>query len=173
MSETTTLYCANHPTVETALRCNRCEKPICVKCAVKTPIGYRCKECVRSQQKVFDTSEMIDYPIGFVVALFLSLVASGLIGLLGFIGFYGWFILIVAAPTAGLIIAEVLRRAIRRHRSTALYATIFAALVLGALPVVIAHLVEYDLSGLIVQAIYVIFVIPTVYSSLSGIRLFK
>ncbi|MEN6392186.1 MAG: B-box zinc finger protein, partial [Anaerolineaceae bacterium] len=29
-----TLYCTNHPQTETSLRCNRCDKPICTKCAV-------------------------------------------------------------------------------------------------------------------------------------------
>ena len=55
-SPTAPIYCANHPAVETTLRCNRCGKPICAECAVRTPTGYRCKECVRGQQKIFDTA---------------------------------------------------------------------------------------------------------------------
>ncbi len=38
------MVCANHPNRETMLRCNRCEKPICIHCAVLTEVGYRCKE---------------------------------------------------------------------------------------------------------------------------------
>ena len=38
-ANTDTLYCANHPTIATSLRCNRCNKPICHKCAVLTPVG--------------------------------------------------------------------------------------------------------------------------------------
>ena len=53
------MYCANHPTVETTLRCNRCEKPICAKCAVLTPTGYRCKECIKEQQKIFDHRQVV------------------------------------------------------------------------------------------------------------------
>ena len=76
MTETTpTLYCANHPTVATTLRCNRCEKPICPQCAVLTPTGYRCKECVKSQQKIFDTSEARDFLLGFIVTALLSWLA--------------------------------------------------------------------------------------------------
>ena len=45
------MYCYNHPQRETVLRCNRCERPMCTSCAVLTPTGYRCKECVRGQQK--------------------------------------------------------------------------------------------------------------------------
>ncbi|HNW14496.1 MAG TPA: B-box zinc finger protein, partial [Anaerolineaceae bacterium] len=57
-----TLYCKNHPQRETYLRCNRCNDPICVQCAVLTPTGYRCKNCISGQQKVFETSEGLDVP---------------------------------------------------------------------------------------------------------------
>src|SRR4030043_298820 len=50
------LTCANHPNRETSLRCKRCNKPICSSCAVLTPVGYRCRECVRGQQATFDTA---------------------------------------------------------------------------------------------------------------------
>ncbi len=40
------LYCYRHPQVETTLRCNRCNKPICPKCAQRTPVGFRCPDCV-------------------------------------------------------------------------------------------------------------------------------
>ena len=173
MSETTATYCANHPKVETTLRCNRCEKLICAKCAVKMPTGYRCRECVKSALKVFDTAEWYDYPFGFLAAMFLSLVASGLISLLGFISYFGWIILIAAAPTAGVIIAEGVRIAIRKHRSGALYTTIFVGLVLGALPVIVANLLVFNIFPLIIQAIYLVLVLPTVYSRLSGLQLFK
>jgi hypothetical protein len=54
MSETTTThYCYYHPNVETELRCNKCGKYICPKDAVRTPVGYRCKSCVKEQQDIF------------------------------------------------------------------------------------------------------------------------
>jgi hypothetical protein len=39
------VYCARHPTVETTLRCGRCNTPICPRCLVQTPVGARCREC--------------------------------------------------------------------------------------------------------------------------------
>jgi hypothetical protein len=39
--------CTYHPNVSTRLRCSRCEKPICPRCMVATPIGYRCPDCAR------------------------------------------------------------------------------------------------------------------------------
>ena len=53
---TATRYCYSHPNRETDAALHRCERPICSECAVLTPTGYRCKECIRGQQKVFDTA---------------------------------------------------------------------------------------------------------------------
>jgi len=43
------LYCANHPNEPTYLRCGRCDKPICARCRVSTPAGFRCRECANLQ----------------------------------------------------------------------------------------------------------------------------
>jgi len=171
--ENATLYCANHPSVETTLRSNRCEKPICPKCAVKSPVGYRCRECVKGQQKIFATAEPIDYVLGFIVAGLLSGVASLLAGLISFIGFYGWFILVIAAPFAAGIIAEAVRLVIHRRRAQTLYYTIMVGVILGAAPVVLLNLLTFNFFGLIPVGIYLVLGVPTVYYRLSGIQLFK
>ncbi len=44
--ETGLTHCYRHPDVETGLRCNRCNKPICPQCAQRTPVGFRCAECI-------------------------------------------------------------------------------------------------------------------------------
>ena len=168
---TPTLYCANHPAIETTLRCNRCEKPICPECAVLTPTGYRCKECVKSQLKIFDTAEPRDYIAGFVVALLLSFLASLIFLAISLIGYFGFIIAMAAAPTAGIIIAESVRWATRRHRARFLYITIIIAAILGSLPVILFNL--SNLYGLIFQGIYLALTLPTIYYRLSGIRLFK
>ncbi|MFH2039871.1 MAG: B-box zinc finger protein [Chloroflexota bacterium] len=165
--------CANHPEIETTLRCNRCEKPICPKCAVLTPTGYRCKECVRGQQKKFDTAEWYDYVFGFITAGLLSLIGSLLISLVGGIGFIGWFLVVISAPTAGAIIAEAVRRVIRRHRARSLFTTIVIAVALGAMPMVLIHVLSLNLFGILFQGIYLVLVTPAVYYRLSGIQLFK
>lgn len=41
------VFCTRHPSVETALRCSRCETPICPKCLVPTPVGARCPDCAQ------------------------------------------------------------------------------------------------------------------------------
>lgn len=173
MSEQTVTYCANHPTIETNLRCNRCEKYICPKCAVKTPTGYRCHECVRGMQKNFETAETLDYPVGFIVGGILSTIASGLAALIGSIGLWGLFIMAAAAPTAGIIISEAVRFVTRRHRAKSLYLTAIAGVALGALPMLLFNLLSFNLFALLYQVAYLFLVVPTVYYRLSGIQLFK
>ena len=68
--------CAYHPTVEATLRCNRCDKPICIKCAVRTPVGYRCKACINEQQETFYSAFWYDYVLAAVVSLPLAAFAS-------------------------------------------------------------------------------------------------
>ncbi len=171
-----TLYCANHPQTETTLRCSRCNKPICAKCAVLTPTGYKCKECVRGQQKAFETAEMIDYPVAFVVAMVLSFVGS----LSGFLGFFVIFI----APIAGGIIAEAVRLLTRKHRSKNLFLLTAAAVAIGSLPRLLIYLAEmmFSFAGartsgiglflpLIWQAVFTFLATSTVYARLAGIQM--
>jgi hypothetical protein len=46
-SEPDPTRCAQHPNVETYLRCGRCDTPICPRCLVPTPVGARCRACAR------------------------------------------------------------------------------------------------------------------------------
>ena len=67
-TDTTTNYCYKHPNRESNLRCNRCDTYICTSCAVLTPTGYRCKDCIREQKKVYDTALIQDYVLAVVIA---------------------------------------------------------------------------------------------------------
>lgn len=167
--EAPTLYCVNHPTVETQLRCNNCEKPICPKCAVLTPTGYRCRDCVRGQQKVFNTAQWWDYPIAFSLAATLSLGGSFLAGVLG-------FFVIFLAPLAGMGIAEVVRFAVRRRRSPQLFLIAAAGAALGALPLLLMTIIgalgsRGGLFGILWLGLYTFTVTSTVYYRLRGIKI--
>jgi hypothetical protein len=158
------IFCANHPNVETSLRCNNCEKPICPKCAVLTPTGYRCRECVRGQQKAFNTAEWIDYPLIFIVVAILAYLGNILALRLG-------FFVILVAPIAGGIIAEAARMVTRRRRSKELYLVGVVAAVIGILPLTLQLLFNINLFGIIYQAIYAFFMISAFYTRLAGIRI--
>lgn len=158
------LYCANHPQTPTTLHCNRCEKPICPKCAVQTPTGYRCRECVRGQQKVFDTAAGSDYIILFVV-----------IGLLSFLGSLlayrlSWFVIFLA-PLWGGVMAEAGRFAVRKRRAKRLFQLAAAAAVLGSLPMMLILLFSLSFYAILWEGVYLILMTSTVYYRLSGIHI--
>ena len=168
-----TLYCYVHPNRETSLRCNNCERPICASCAVRTPTGYRCKQCVKGHQQIFNTAEWYDYIIGFVTAGVLSWIASFLVTLVGGIGFFGWILVIIGAPTAAGIIAEALRLVLRKRRARNLFITVAVGFVLGAVPAILFELFIFDIFGIVFQVIYLVIATPIVYTRLSGIQLFR
>jgi len=41
------VYCKRHPSVESNLRCSRCDDLICPRCLVHTPVGARCSDCAK------------------------------------------------------------------------------------------------------------------------------
>lgn len=171
------LHCANHPDRETTLRCNRCEKPICTKCAVLTPVGYRCRECVRGQQAIFETATPVDY----VVAAVLSLVGTGAaLVVLNFLGFWG----LLLAPIAGGGIAEVVRFAARRRRGRRLPLTAAIGGALGIVPHLVLPLASVvllrggDLASfggmllsIVLPVAYGVLLTGSLYYRLRGIRL--
>jgi hypothetical protein len=165
-----TLYCANHPQTRTALRCNRCGKPICSKCAVRTPVGYRCKECVRGQQQIFETALWYDYAVA-------ALIAAPLAGLAGFIVMrLGWFVIFLS-PLMGGALAELVRAAVRRRRGRYLSLAAAGAFVLGCLPMLGLGFVGLLLGGggglffLLWGGVYTFIGASTLYARLRGISL--
>jgi hypothetical protein len=173
-------YCYKHPTVETGLRCNRCDRPICSRCAVHTETGYRCPECIRGQQKIFDTARWYDFLLALGVATCLSAIGSILSNLVGF------FVLLLA-PFAGIAIAEAVRFVIRRRRNRLLNKLVGAAVFLGGLLPSIPTLWMYfstmntgisslaltgfSLLSLLWPVVYSVIAASSCYYRLSGIQL--
>lgn len=170
MSEAAVTYCANHPERETSLRCNRCGKFICSKCALRTPTGYRCQECVRGQQRTFETAKTADYFVAFIAAACLSAIG-------GFIATWLGFFTILVAPAAGGIIAETVRSITGKRRSPRLFIIAAAGVAAGGalfvLQPVYFLLVFRDpgqLYSILWPVIYVGLATSAAYYRLSGIQ---
>lgn len=163
------MVCYNHPNRETVLRCNRCERPMCTSCAVLTPTGYRCKECVRGAQKVYETALWQDYPLAIGVAAVLSFLGSLIASFLG-------FFTIFVAPVAGVLAAEAVRWVVRKRRSRLLFQLATAGAVVGSLPLlggallVVLGFGSGGLLSLVWPGIYTFLVASTMYYRLSGIQ---
>lgn len=123
------VYCKNHPSRETLLRCNRCNDPYCVNCLVRTPVGYRCKTCLNIQQAGFYTATIFDYAMAGIASFIASIVGGALAVAIG-----GFFILfqIFYAPAAGGAISEIIWRATQKHRGRYIWLVACAAFLLGS-----------------------------------------
>jgi hypothetical protein len=139
---------------------------------VLTPTGYRCKECVRSQQKVFETAVWSDYPLAFGVAAILAFAGSYVAS---FLGFFTIFI----APIAGVIAAEAVRLVTRRRRSPRLYLIAAAGAALGSLPLLLIAILGIligaghlgSVLGVVWMGLYTFMMTSSFYYRLRGINI--
>lgn len=158
---------------EITLRCSRCGTPISPAQAIQTPTGYRCSDCVKQQQKVFNTSQPSDYILGFVFAAVLGFLGSWLSSIIG-------FFTILLAPAAGVGIAEVIRYVTKKRRGKNLFRVVSVGIFLGGLPLIILHLINlflvlsvgafnlFRLLPLGYQILYLVLAVPSAYYRLSG-----
>jgi hypothetical protein len=121
------LHCIDHPHRETTLRCNRCGAPVCTDCIVRTPVGFRCRECVKAQQSVFFSARWYDYPVAALISLLLSIPAAALASMAGW-----WFAMIIS-PVAGGLIGGIVHWAIGRRRGQWIWLMVAVCMVVGAL----------------------------------------
>jgi hypothetical protein len=119
-----TLYCYRHPKSETYVRCGRCDQPICPKCAVQGPVGFRCRQCglVKSASISSFTPQQLLLGIGIPVG---GGVILGYLG--GQMGFYSIFL----AFFAGAFIAEGFVRFVGLKRGPLPRAMLYGGLVAG------------------------------------------
>ncbi len=141
-----TLHCINHAQRETVLRCNSCGAPICVRCAVRTPVGLRCQECVKAQQAHFYNAEWYDYPIAAIVTLFLSVPAAVVSGLIA-----SWWFALVIGPLVGGMIGGAVHQAVRRRRGRWTWVVVGACMLIGAMVALATtfRLVEVGIYGVL------------------------
>lgn len=114
-----TLYCYRHPNRETALRCYSCERPICIDCTNKTPVGYICPECKRNAEDKFYEATTRDYILAGSFLSITNLVLGFLIVLvIGDIGFIYFSIIggILGGGAIGRLLGNITLRLTGKRR---------------------------------------------------------
>lgn len=165
-----TLVCVNHPDTETTLRCNRCGRPVCVRCVELTEVGYRCKDCIREQRNVFFNAVSTDYVIIAVVSFLLAAVAAPLIEvLLGIFGlFLGIILAVILGPAVGGTAATIIRRSVGRRRGRYMGIVAIVSIILGMLVGVAVGAVFFGLriGNLIPLLVFLFLALSTIYATL-------
>jgi hypothetical protein len=149
-------YCTVHTTEEATLRCNKCERWMCVKCAVQTPVGYRCRECIRGLENKFFTATGNDYLVIGAVGAGLGLLMTGILVYAGL----GLFLALLAGVPAGGLISEAQRRVAGKRRGRYSAQAAAGSVVAGAaLPLLFSLLT----GGLLAALLFVGLAATTVY----------
>jgi hypothetical protein len=116
--------CAFHPGVETELRCGECERPICPKDMVLTPVGYKCPICAKPARSQY----VVVKPGQLLRAIFVGGAVGIGIGIaLAFVPFGGIFMGFIW----GALTAEATRRASGGHREWSVGIVAIAAILIG------------------------------------------
>ena len=172
--------CYKHPDRKTLLRCNKCNKPICLECAVQTPTGYRCKDCIKDQQKVFNTAESKDYLIGGAIALVFGFIGAYVTQLITFLPVF--VTSLIFGTAFGKIICSIVRKATGKRRSDMLTRVVMIAAVIGSVIglgqniIVNINIMSYGDSGffyngllqVIADLLYIVVQSMTISSSMGG-----
>ncbi len=119
------LFCYRHPDRETWVRCGRCDRPICTKCAMQGPVGFRCRDCgrpVRDPMGSFTPAQLLG---GFAVSGGGGLLAAAISAR------FGLFALFIAF-FAGGIIAQAITRVTGYKIGPAMDALVYGGIIAGA-----------------------------------------
>ncbi len=138
------LACYRHPDRPTSLRCYNCNRPICISCAIKTPVGYICPECRRVAEDAFFNNKPLDYLIAVLVSLPISLLVGYLMVNFFRGGFLFFMLIFFLSGAVGGFIGRITKRAIGGRRGRYLPGLVVAMMILGvaipALPLLLAVL---------------------------------
>lgn len=117
--------CAFHPGTETNVRCVECDRYICPKDMVLTPVGYKCKECARQLPSARRTVKPKQFAMALVAAAVVGIGGSYLIASIGFRFF-------LMSALLGVATGEAARRASGGHRTGAIAALAGFAVIAGS-----------------------------------------
>ena len=161
------LTCYRHAAVQTGLRCNRCNRHICIKCARRTPVGYRCPDCIRQQEDKFYTGLVWDYPIAALVAFPLAFaIVVGFWYVLFEFGFISIFLAVVGTCWVSGFMADAVHWAVRRRRSRYLGYVVAGALMIASVPFLVLSLLWLDIFSLIGLGILLVGGIKIIFARL-------
>lgn len=136
------MKCATHPDVETNLKCGKCEKPICPRCMIQTPVGARCRECARLYKLPTYRLSLQYYFRAVGTALGMAIATGAIWGLAGrYVP--SFYLNIFLGAAVGYGCAEVIGLAVNRKRGTIL--TVIAGLATG-LSYLVAWVVPWGLT---------------------------
>jgi hypothetical protein len=120
------LFCYRHPDRETWVRCGRCDRPICPRCAMQGPVGFRCRDCGKPAFDPLTSLKPTQAILGALVAIAGGTIAAIVASRIGFFA-------IIISFFAGGIVAEAVMRVTGYKRGPVMLGVLLGGIVVGSL----------------------------------------
>ncbi len=120
------LFCYRHPDRETWVRCGRCDRPICPRCAMQGPVGFRCKDCGKPAFDPLTSFTPLQALAGGGIALGGGILVALIAAQIGFLSIF-------IAYFGGGLIAGAVVRATGYKRGPVMAVVLFGGIVVGGL----------------------------------------
>jgi hypothetical protein len=170
--------CANHPQVQTVVSCGRCDKPLCPRCMIYTPVGVRCRDCAQLRRLPQYTLTPRVYARVLPTAAALALICGFLLSLVPHLGLLAS---IVIGVLIGVLVSDVLRRVSGYKQGRAMQAIAGATVIVSILSsnvflvvrvVGVDHLIDAISSGLAPPAVAssILSILIGIYAAIQRLR---
>ncbi len=125
------LYCCNHPDRQTTIRCMKCNRPVCLECAVSTPKGYICKDCLEKQKRRFASNENQELLLACLIPGSFGLIGSLILSKIPVSG----LVCLIMGPLLGIAASKIVNSLTNDRKSSSInQVMILSAGIGGALP---------------------------------------
>jgi hypothetical protein len=173
-----TRACANHPQVQTVVSCGRCDKPLCPRCMIYTPVGVRCRDCAQLRRLPQYTLTPRVYARVLPTAAALALICGFLLSLVPHLGLLAS---IVIGFLIGILVSDVLRRVSGYKQGRAMQAIAGATVIVSILSsnvflvvrvLGVDHLIDAISSGLAPPAVVssILSILIGIYAAIQRLR---
>jgi hypothetical protein len=126
LEEDAPFHCHRHPDRETRVRCGRCDRPICSRCAMQGPVGFRCRECGSLAFDPLTSLTRSQMLVGFAASTALAAIAGFFASYVGFFG-------IIISFFAGTLTAAAVTRLIGDKHGRLMLSVVLGGILVGTL----------------------------------------
>jgi hypothetical protein len=121
----------------TTLRCSKCNRPLAVKDARRTPTGYVCPYFVKARVATLYNATPLQHVVVGLIAIPLGMAAGIALQLASSIPFLGIIATLFVAPIAGGAVPEIVRRIFKKTRGQYFWLAGTIGAIVGASPFVV------------------------------------
>ena len=105
-----TMYCYQHPSIQANLTCIRCERPICIQCMTRSPVGFRCVECGKPDTIPTYQINPLILSKAIIASQLTAVILGVLLTFLSKVLFLDFFTAIIIFAASSFLVTEIINK---------------------------------------------------------------